>query len=533
MLRALIVVLLLIDAAMVYAILRSMPSQELVTVPLAIAWAALIILVAIGVALGKARALALAQGIALSMVLVAVLFLVLGTFSLQISGGGGSGAERTQLQGVVAVAVLMQLVILGAAHVLSGAKIGGGVANAVGGFFAMWIVGWAVAALIYVVTPFADFAMTAPRFEADSVMRESVVRVQACAHQYHTRNPTRGYPPDLRSMGPDPSGSGCLPARFASGRPGRARVEYVAAAPDATGAIPSFTVTARVDKGPKGLPIAAFGDTSGVLRAGRDSVAPPSLRVEHGALHVIRNIRACAEIFRQRSATGSYPRALADLQSVTATPGGKADSLALLGCTPTNYARWNTRGIGTTTRLDFAPIVGSDPVTDYAVDYRPHIYAVDGIRGYRATARGPVRVTKDDRPATDSDPVVPPCEYELGDHVCAPLPGGIAPEVALDLDTSAFFGVPFRVAVRDLRPPSRRDAAYQATIECSHRPYTDSARPPREFNFVLERECVLNTDTPRQWSDRALVRAWVRDRAGSVVVLIDTVRVGQPVIGLR
>jgi hypothetical protein len=44
---------------------------------------------------------------------------------------------------------------------------------------------------------------------------------------------------------------------------------------------------------------------------------------------------------------------------------------------------------------------------------------------------------------------------------------------------------------------------------------------------------VLNTDTPRQWSDRALVRAWVRDRAGSVVVLIDTVRVGQPVIGLR
>lgn len=469
--------------------------------------------------------LALARGVALVTCGAVAATWLFGTALSHLGSPSSDGQSWLNL--VAFGTILLQVGIFVAAHLIDRPGVGATAVSAAVGTVVVYLGGLIVIVVASFGGQVADFAVSAPRFLADSVMQEAVVRVQACALDHVRRYPDRGYPPDLAAMGPAP-GTECLARDFASGRKGRVQVTYEPGPRDGTGRVGAYRVVTRADAGDHGEPKMAYGDTAGFLRAGLGSADPATLPVIGGSLRTMHVMRACAEVYRQRHPIEGYPRSpkgFARLQGEV----GERDA-ALVGCNPWLIpVRDSSRFSAGPLRVTYVATQGVDvgPVTDYVIELRPAIYAVHGIRSYRVTARGPVRMTREDRGATEQDAVVPPCEYDLGDFTCAPLPGGLTPAATLDAAESATGGVPFRVAVTDLRTPEQRDAPYQTSIECNSKisRYMDPPPASDTYGFALAWDCAIPPKEYAAWPDRALVRVWVRDRAGSVVLLTDTVRV--------
>ena len=351
----------------------------------------------------------------------------------------------------------------------------------------------------------------------NSVLTQAVAQVQACAHRYASEIPGRGYPRDLVAMGPN--GSGCLDSELSRGRNRSVRVDYEAA-PQDSGRVPSYTVTTRATVG-AGKRAKAFGDASGVIRKGDEIAEPQQMRIVHGSLRRINVVRACAEAWREGSSVASYPRTMGNLAFPATLSPRERERLELLGCPVGALEDSPSQGSTPVNVLTYTALGDVDPITDYVVELRPRTYAVDGITSIRATARGRAHVTRENRPATEQDPAVPYCAYDLRDHACAAYPGGITPDVELMTDSVVVPGVPFRVVVRDRRPADRIDAPYQAGFECGYDPSTGRGRQPG-FTPALETTCRL--DRANRNGEFGIVRAWVRNRAGSIVILAHTAR---------
>jgi hypothetical protein len=492
-----------------------------IATPLAWGWAGLIALIALLVlARPMGPFVALAQGIALALGACLPLLWLIGTGAIEIGSSGIPARAPPGFGSLALLGIAIQFAILLVAYYGKGTGLKKTLTDSFLGFVGMIVPGALVSGLAYLSVPATDMAMSYRGWSADSVLTESVAQVQACAHRYASEVPGRGYPRDLVAMGPN--GTGCLNVELARGRNRSVQIDYDAAPPEG-GTVPSYTVTTRARVGDEKR-AKAYGDASGVIRKGEEIEEPRQMRIVHGSLYRINVVRACAEAWRAGSSTGSYPRTIGNLGFPGTLSQQERERLELLGCPFGALQETRPPGTAPVNLLTYRPVGDVDPITDYVVEIRPQTYAVDGTASYRATARGGVHVTFDNRAATDADQIVPHCEYDARDHTCATHPGGRAPDVALSMDTVAAPGIPFRVAVRDRRSADRVDAPYQAGFECGPDPRGRSRRPA--FSFALESTCKL--DRSPGSGDVGIVRAWVRDRAGSIVILTDTVRLTAP-----
>lgn len=359
----------------------------------------------------------------------------------------------------------------------------------------------------------AELAMLAPRVRADSVMRASIPRVQACAVRFAKER--GGYPRSLADMGPAPRGMGCLDEEHASGTLGRVSLRYVPSEPDSQSAVRSYQVIASGNIGFRhGEARMAFGDESGILRSGDSTASPSTLPVIHGGMLALRTIRACSELRRLRDSSASYPRKWQELFDIRETDSHE-QNLRWLGCLHGDPAVYvNFEG---TPRMHsaatYSPIGDSAAVTDYVIEIRPRVYGLTGVRSIRATARGPVHTTVEDRGATEQDAIVQPCEYEIGNQTCAPEAGGTPANVDVVLPDTVAHGDTFTVSIVDERPAQENTRPYQYHVLCNYRKFADPPEPPATYSFAPHAACVADsTKSDGGWT---VVRVWVRDYATS------------------
>jgi hypothetical protein len=418
--------------------------------------------------------------------------------------GAGAGAVGTVAIGIALIVV--QLRLLRAIPLEDANPARRFVKTALGTGFALFIA-FALFYLAMIGETMAEMVMLVPRVRADSVMRASVPRVQACAAAFAKRH--GGYPPSLAAMGPAPQGDGCLDARHASGRIGRITLSYAPAAPNTGGRISSYEVVARGNIGfERGEPWMAFGDETGIVRAGDSVATPGALRIIHGGMDDVRSIRACAELHRLRDSLGAYPRDWRTRQPIRESDSHE-QNIRWLGCYRYQASFDPTiemRSVGT-----YAPVGDSARPRDYVVEIRPRVYGVTGVRSVRMTARGRVHSTAEDRPATDEDAVVPECAYEVGDGTCAPATGGIPARVDVIIPDTVAAGESFSVNIVDLRPARERDHPYQYRVLCNYRRFGDPPEPPSSYEFSSSARCVA--DAERSEHGYVIVRVWVRDYA--------------------
>jgi hypothetical protein len=355
-----------------------------------------------------------------------------------------------------------------------------------------------------------EFATLSPRIRADSVMRSSVARVQACAVAFAREH--GGYPASLAEMGPRPSGTGCLDEAHAAGKIGAVTLKYVAAAPDSVGLRRAFQVFSSGHVGYQhGEPWMAFGDETGIFRSGDSAATPSAIEVIHGGMLPVRTIRACANLRRLAHPATGYPRDWNDVYEVRETDTQDAN-MRWLGCyygDRASYVNLDTTHAKVIHGARYTPI-GDSVVTDYVLEIRPRIYGVTGVRSLRTTARGPVHTTVEDRAATDDDPVVPTCAYEIGDQTCAPEAGGVPASVDVVIPDTVAHGDTFAVKITDTRPPSRVNHPYQYAVLCNYRKFAvNMPKPPTTYSFTPPAQCVA--DSTRAESGWVIVRVWVRD----------------------
>ena len=530
LLRIALAVLLLIDAAVVHVAMRAAfrdPGNDHLLAATAIGVALGLLAVAVVIKPGRI-VYALAKGVALGVIGMVIVYGLLGQIAANFENGGAAATMR-QTQRDMIVGFTIQAAVLVLAHVLERSSLVYGILSAVGGFIGVYAMGWMAIAMSLFAEPFLEFARTAPGMEAHVTLRESVSHVQACAHRYAVEHPERGYPPNLAAMGP--AGSRCLDKSLAAGQVGAISIVYVSDSPDATGRVPSFVVTTRGKTGDKYEVEVAYGDTSGFVRAGDPGGPPEKLRLADDAMRVLRAVRNCAERYRELHPDDGYPDSIGVLGPLSEDSGPAASRL--VGC-ESNLTRQggSNASLNRFSHRVYTPAGGGPPVSDYVVEIRPTAYGARGIRSYRATARGPVHVTLDDRAATDADPVARECEYDLADYTCAPPVGGIAPVAALVVGSDIRRDVPFVVAVRDLRDTSAQHAApYRVFIECNVRGAKHERwQPPvaAEFGSAPEATCLIERDKPYSNGNELTVRAWVLDRAGSMTILEETRRYSDP-----
>lgn len=366
-----------------------------------------------------------------------------------------------------------------------------------------------------VSTDMASMVLSRPYRLADSVLTTSIPRVQACAIRFAKDG--NGYPAALAAMGPPPAGSGCLDAEHASGSMSRGKVAlvYEPGPPDSSGKVRSYRVTARGNTGFERAARIAFGDETGLYRAGNVADSLDPLWVQ-GALTDVRAVRACAEFMRaRRRLTHNYPQQPDELN-----PTSQQDyesNARWLGCWPSHFPALNAPDSRRANHGTYVPNADSGARADYTLELRPRIYGVTGVRSIRTTARGSVHSTLEDRAATDDDPVVPTCEYVFVPGHCAPEPGGASASVRLTLsaDTVAWGGL-LRVTIEDTRPLEQRTHPYQYALICSHVADRNMKETPPAWSTDSVAECrpERGPERPDESAVR-FVRVWVRDFATS------------------
>lgn len=353
-----------------------------------------------------------------------------------------------------------------------------------------------------------EFAMLYPRVRADSVMRASVPRVQACAIAFAKER--GGYPSSLAEMGPPPSGTGCLDSAHAAGGLGAVTLSYVPGPADSHGLRRGFQVFSSGRIGYQhGEPWMAYGDETGIFRSGDSASTPSAIRVIHGGMHAVRYFRACANLRRLAHPSTGYPRDWRDVYEVRETDTHE-ENMRWLGCYYGDYsAMVNFDTTHTMLNVGAYKPIGDSVVTDYVLEIRPRIYGVTGVRSIRTTARGPVHTTVEDRAATEQDPVVPACAYEIGDQTCAPEAGGVPASVDVVIPDTVAHGETFQVKITDTRSAASRQRPYQYHVLCHYRKFGDPPEPPRTYDASPTAQCTA--DSTRAESGWVIVRVWVRD----------------------
>lgn len=376
------------------------------------------------------------------------------------------------------------------------------------------VAGFAYLMLFYVGTiggSVLEIVRVSPRMRADSLMKASIARVQSCAVAFAARNGT--YPPSLASMGPSPAGDGCLDDEYATGRLDPVTLAYVPAAPDGAGRIDAYHVLAEgnigFDHGERRM---AFGDESGIIRAGDSAATPEALPVIHGGMRAVAAVRACAEFYRFTDSSGAYPRDSKSLFVNDPRPTGE-EKLRWLGCFPTDFPRFDTSSRAWNLAT-YVPVGDATRPTDYVLEIRPRVYGVTGVRSIRATARGPAHATLENRAATEQDPIVPSCMYDLGDGTCAPEPGGVPARIRLIVADSVAAGDTLRIEIVDPRPAAEQRYPYQYHVRCNFQPYSDPMEPPATYSFSTLATCIANGEKTTD-GGKIGIRVWVRDHTGS------------------
>ena len=446
----------------------------------------------------------LARGVAIALI-ISFVFLALFSGAAFALGTGPRGWVQALL-GIVPIVV--QVLLLRALPLSDDNRARRTLKNVAGtglAFFLALVVTWVSALGKEVVW----FARLVPRVAADSVMRASIPRVQACAVAFAKAH--GGYPASLADIGPAPSGSGCLDSAHVSGRVGRVTLTYVAGSPDSDGVRRTFQVYSSGHIGYQhGEPWMSYGDETGIFRSG-DSASVSAIRVIHGGMLVVRSARACANLRRLSHPATGYPRDFGELYEVRETDT-QDENMRWLGCYYGGFA-FNVNFDTTSSYSNvgkYTPI-GDSVITDYVMEMRPRKYGVTGVRSIRTTAHGPVYFTVENRPATEQDPVVPTCEYEFRDETCAPEAGGVPADVEVVIPDTVAHGEKFAVTITDARPKAQRQHPYQYAVLCNYRKFGDPPQPPATYSFSPPTTCVA--DSARADGPWVIVRVWVRDHS--------------------
>ena len=356
---------------------------------------------------------------------------------------------------------------------------------------------------------FVRLGLLGPNMRGNDELTAAVARAQSCAVSFAERG--RGYPTALSDLGPSEGDAGCLEQALASGRAsdGQITVEYLPRRPDAEGRITRFQVTAAGSVDYDGKPQAAVGDETGVIRAGDAQVDVQLLPVVRGGLHVMRAVRACAELYRAANPAGRYPP---DFRALTSIPGANNERAARwLGCFWSGPALLTSLDPDNPQSTLGAYTVSGDS-TDYVLHIRPRTYGVDGVRSLFATSRGPVHWTTENREARNTDPIVPSCAYAMGDGTCAPSSGSELPaKIELALPDSVRADERFTIRILDRRPPGARTYPYQHHVVCNVRRGDMDPTPPADYSDADTASCLATPDPERSEFRTVTVRVWTRD----------------------
>ena len=346
-------------------------------------------------------------------------------------------------------------------------------------------------------------------------LQGAVHRVQACAARYANDHPDGDYPLTLAAMGP--GGQNCLDARAASGQGrGGVKINYVATY-DELSRIPTFVVTAEGRA--YGTREMVSGDTAGL--------AMHDGRARGGSFAMFSKMRNCLALYRGLYPERPFPGSIVQLAKVMKRRGRQLAPAPLYGgcylgddSTPEEERVEEILNTSDGHRLSYR----ANGPHDFVLEARPITYGETAVRSYLLRYGGDVHVTLLDRPATDEDPVVRPCEYDWGES-CFFFPGP-PPDIAFVHDTVVNRHFPYTLAARDPRDStSLPDPSLQFEFDCHAGDHLSNsrvmgARPEPETSCR-----PLEDRGYRLKQGRIAVRLWVVDRTGAISVFQDSVRV--------
>ncbi|HEU5186781.1 MAG TPA: hypothetical protein VFU01_19565 [Gemmatimonadaceae bacterium] len=348
-------------------------------------------------------------------------------------------------------------------------------------------------------------------------LQGAVHRVQACAAEYANDHPDGDYPLTLAAMGP--GGQNCLDARSAAGRDKHGvKISYVATY-DELSRVPTFVVTAQARA--YGERETVSGDTAGL--------AMHDGRARGGSFAMFSKMRNCLALYRVSYPERPFPGSIVKLAKVMKRRGRRDQRVpaplyggCYLGDDPTPEEERVDELQNTNDGHRFS--YRANGPHDYVLEARPITYGETAVRSYLMRYGGDVHVTVLDRPATDDDPVVRPCEYDWGEN-CFFFPGP-PPVIAFVHDTVVNRQLPYTLAARDPRDStSLPDPSLQFEFDC-HAAGSLSNSRVTGVSPAPETSCrPLEDRGYRLKHGKIAVRVWVVDRTGAISVFQDSVRV--------
>ena len=253
-------------------------------------------------------------------------------------------------------------------------------------------------------------------------IRKLLRRVQNCLYWYESQHPDHGFPRDLAAVGP--LGTACFDTTSMTGTLAHSRLRYAASAPDSIGRVTGFWLVAEPTSEEAFWRKEYYADESGVVyyadllgrddsivyhRKAPDSPLPPPgdlLEIVDSPVQELRLIQECLR--RPLEYQGVvYPvrleeRGCAKREWIT-TDGDMLLSVS---------SRFATDVMGGTYALVYHPrrALTETTAAGYVMEARPVHFGVDGVRSYWTDDLGRIHWTRENRPATASDPVIEECD---------------------------------------------------------------------------------------------------------------------------
>lgn len=385
--------------------------------------------------------------------------------------------------------------------------------------FAWPIVAGAVAMAAGVQLEHAEF--TNQRGIEQRLARNSF-RIQRCALQYAEQHPDEGFPHALAEMGP--RGTKCLERDDIAETHKGYTISYTTEPAYEYARAESFVVTGSAEPERNVGTLTVWGDTAGILErsywlrpgeklGARGDEIPIALQSIHDCVEAMRVDGGVPEDITQLLA------AVRDVRNTVSYASRGCEGEVVRNAADSVDREWYAERSGY--RLSYQRVEDS-----YRIEARPAAYGESALRSYLMDEAGAVHFTRADRAATDDDPELPACApYDVGD--CAPTPLSVEPHAQFIHPARITLDSVYWLHARASGDTARLPARLTWSFDCNARPAdTSSWKPtPTIAAGIPDQSCPPLSYADPPVGDAIVVRLWLRNAAGLVTHLDETIRV--------